>query len=246
VFFVVAGAVGLWAVFFRLLPCRALVGLTSYLVPTALTGWIALQTFLAVPADEFRNCWKFALGRTGLADAYAYRQAVYPPAVAASRAAGGGARVYTFNLNNYCMAPGCEQESFVSFALHQDWHEVMFGPAPRARELLQRQGLNYFLIDLGKDIIDVIQFSPLFAPGEIADNFEVAWHEGDVYLLTWAGSGGTPLPDDFPCRYETVCESQSFNLAALYERVWLIYYQNQGKSYPVRRDPKLPPVKGWQ
>jgi hypothetical protein len=35
-------------------------------------------------------------------------------------------------------------------------------------------------------------------------------------------------------------------LSKLYERARMIYEANKGKPYPIRRDPTLPPVEGWQ
>jgi hypothetical protein len=247
VFFTVTGVVVLWIVLFRLLPSRKLTGFTSYLLPTGLTCWITVHTFIALPDDEFRFCRDFTLGRTSLADGYGYRQhAVYPPAVAMRRLIGPEARVYTFNQNNYSMAPGCELESFVSFALGTDWHEIMFEPPERARELLQKQGLNYFLIDFDSLVLDLSQHSALFQPANVEKYFGVRWRQGNVYLLTWRGNDTEPLANDFMCRYNDDYFNKWFCTRPLYERVKLIYEMNKGNPYPIRRDPTLPPVKGWQ
>jgi len=150
------------------------------------------------------------------------------------------------NVANFSMAPDCEVESFVSFALHRGWHEIMFGPSPQAREVLQAQGLNYFLIDLGASVVDILQYSPLLCPANIQKNFEVVWRQADVYLLTWPGSNTTRLPAEFMQRYGEEYFTRCLDLRNLYGRVKLIYEQNKDQPYPIRRDPSLPPVKGWQ
>jgi hypothetical protein len=64
--------------------------------------------------------------------------------------------------------------------------------------------------------------------------------------LTWRGDDTEPIPKDFMCRYNDAYFSQWFCTRPLYERVKLIYEMNKGNPFPVRRDPTLPPVKGWQ
>ena len=253
-FFSVAAAVGLWVMVFRAIPYRRLVGLTSYALPAVVTGWVTISTLTDIPEDEVRNTVRFAAGRISMAHAYATRQsAVQMPTVEARWAVGDPtARVYTFNQNNYSMAPGCEVESFVSFAFRRDWHTVMFESPEVAREALRAQGLNYFLIDFNAVVIDVIPYAPLFRPENIGKYLRVAWSQGDIFLLTWRdtdapGAGGAdPLPCEFICRYDESYFTQWVDFRPLYEQVRTIYEGNRGRAYPVYRDPALPPVRGWQ
>jgi hypothetical protein len=144
------------------------------------------------------------------------------------------------------MAPHRELETFWSYALGKHWHDIMFEPPERAREVLKEQGLNYFLIDVGGALPfwEVIQFSPLLSVRNVGTYLQVAWNEGDLYLLTWPGPGTSPIPESFLTRYSEL--SQKGKLQPLYERVRLIYEMNRDKPYPVWRDPALPPVRGWQ
>jgi hypothetical protein len=246
VFFGVAIAASAWLLLFRLMPSRRFVWLTSYILPYSVLCWITAHTVWTIPDAELRHCWQFARGSLSLADGYASTRGVFLPAVKIRKITGPNARVYTLNELNYSTAPDTELESFVSFSLHREWHEIMFAPSRRAREVLQAQGLNYFLIDLNALVVDTLQYSPLFCGANIRDNFQVAWKEGDVYLLTWPGSNTTPLPEEFLERYDEAYFTKQYDLRDLYERVKLIYKQNNGQPYPIYRDPALPPVKGWQ
>jgi len=246
VLFGVGTAVSAWLLLFRLMRSRRLVWLSSYILPYTVVCWVTAHVVWTIPEVELRRCWNCARGSTSLASGFASTNGVFWPAVAMRKVIGPTARVYTLNVNNYSTAPQCELESFVSFALHRDWHEILFEPAPRAREVLQAQGLNYFVIDLNAIVVDIIQYSPLLCPENIRDNFEVAWREGDVYLLTWPGSSTTPVPEGFMDRYRDEYFTRWFNLRDLYGRLNLIYQQNKGQHGPIHRDQWLPPVKGWQ
>lgn len=246
IFFTVAAPTLGWVLVFRLAPSRQWVGLTSYILPTVVVGAATYHGFADVPTDEYDHAVKFAGGNVSLADAYRRRGAVSEPAVAYRKQIGTAARVYTFNLNDYSMSPGAEVESFVSFGLHQDWHTVMFEPPAAARAALQAQRLDYFVINFKSRVIDVLQYAPLFRPENLAQNFAVAWTDGDVYLLTWAGPGTTPLPESFFWRYTDEHFAGTIDLKPLYDQVARIYAANRGRPYPVVRDPNLPRVKGWQ
>jgi len=245
VFFGVGTAVSAWLLLFRLMPSRRLVWLSSYILPYTVVWWVTAHVVWTIPGQEAHRCWNFARGSLSLADAFGPR-GVFGPAVEIRKIIGPTARVYTLNVANFSMAPDCEVESFVSFALHRGWHEIMFGPSPQAREVLQAQGLNYFLIDLGASVVDILQYSPLLCPANIQKNFEVVWRQADVYLLTWPGSNTTRLPAEFMQRYGEEYFTRCLDLRNLYGRVKLIYEQNKDQPYPIRRDPSLPPVKGWQ
>jgi len=245
-FYVVAGAVLTWCWSFQLLPSRRLVGATGYILP-CLIGFIILrQSWYSMPSSERHHIARFATCRLSLAEGYQTHQNGVTMSIVDMRDhMPPGARLYGFNCNNYCMAPGCDYESFVSYSLGKNWHVIMFEPANVAREELQRQGLNYFAIEPDNLVIDILQYSPLFQWDQIEHNLEVAWTDGDSYLLTWPGPNTTPIPCEFLGRYRDGY-ANPFDLEPLYERVKLIYEQNKGKSYPVYTDPSLPPVKGWQ
>ncbi len=246
VFLVVLLGLGVWLVFFHLLPSRKLVWLTSYVMPALLTCLVAYQSIVAVPNRDRRDMLRLVAGQESLEEAYRKHDVTSAAPVAIREVVGRQARVYSFNVNNYCMTPDCELESFVSFALHQDWHTVLFEPAEQARAALQKQGLNYFLIDLNKDVIDVLQYSPLFQPENVGKYLEVRWHRGSTYLLTWPGPDTQPLSEEFLTIWAHVEFWNPCDLGPLYEVVRTIYEQNKGKPFPIVRDPSLPHPIGWQ
>ena len=53
---------------------------------------------------------------------------------------------------------------------------------------------DYFLIDIdprGYLGLDILQFAPLFQPGNIEKHLEVRWRCGTAVLLTWPGPDTT-------------------------------------------------------
>ncbi len=246
VFLIVLLALGLWVLLFRLHPNRKLVRLTSCVVPALLTCLVTYQSVLAIPEQEREDLWRFATGKESLGEAFLKRGITSWVPLTIRDLTGPGKRVYSFNINNYCMAPDCELESFVSFALHQDWHEVLFEEPEQARAALQKQGLNYFLIDLNRDMVDVLQYSPLFRPENVGKYLEVRWHRGSTYLLTWPGPDTEPLPEEFLTIWSLMEFWNPCDLGPLYEVVRTIYKQNKGKPFPIVRDPSLPHPPGWQ
>jgi hypothetical protein len=230
-----------WASLIELLPRRPTI---RKLVPVA-SGTsaclIALTTFVRIPTDELTACLSFSLGRSNLASIYEFREGLPEDMLLAMSAVPAGSRVYSL-AGVACMIPDRELEFLFHHALGKHWHEIMFESPERARSLLQQQGLDYFLVNL-KFIPDVIQYSPLFCPANIANYLQVAWNEGDLYLLTWPAPGTHPLSESFLACYRNT--SMMYNYSQLYDRMRLIYESNKGKPYPIRRDPSLPPVIGW-
>jgi hypothetical protein len=247
VFLVVLMGLGLWSLALHLLSYRRAVLFTSYCVPVLLLSLVTYRGLSSV-WEGLKGSLHFARGRQSLAEGYAANQVTSGVPVAIRQEIGPKARVYSFNLMCLAMAPDCELETFVSFSLGKDWHEIMFAPPSRARASLQEQGLNYFLIDLDNpnDVYDVLQHAPLFQPGAIEKNFHVCWRRGNVYLLTWPGPNTWPVPKEFYRLYSPDRLRVPYDTRALYQQVRTIYEMNGGKPYPVARDPSLPAVRGWQ
>jgi hypothetical protein len=238
-----------WVTLVELLPGRPAFKKLIYGAFGILAFLTALTTFVRIQTDELTECLLFSLGRKNLAITYAFKRGLLDHVLLATSAVPAGSRVYSFNTHEYCMLPDREVESFVSYALGKDWHEIMFEPPKRARSLLHQQGLDYFLVDLRsqedpRSLEDIIQFSPLFCPENIANDLQVAWSEGDLYVLTWPAPGTRPLSESFLARYRHC--SKTCNRFQLYDRMRVIYASNKGKPYPIWRDPALPPVPGWQ
>ena len=114
---------------------------------------------------------------------------------------------------------------------------------------LQKQGLNYFLLDLTKNARAALtSFLTLrcFAGKTSTNSSRVRWQQDDIYLLTWPGPDTQPLPETFLTKYTTNGREGVHNLRPLYDQIRTIYEMNRTRSYPIYRDPALPPVKGWQ
>jgi hypothetical protein len=147
---------------------------------------------------------RFASGRYSLAEAYANQDGglahggINPGALAAWRHVPPGARIWSTNVDSYCMAPDCRIESIASFKLPYRVMEVLRGSPAQARQILKHEGLNYFLFAKTSAILDLLPYSQLFDPANIATNLAVRWTDGNTYLLTWKDAADTiPVGADF-------------------------------------------------
>jgi len=93
--------------------------------------------------------------------------AIYPGARGAYEVAGPGTRIWSFHVHTYCMLPRCRMESYHSFIMTPRWDRLMFGSAEEGRQILQSEGLNYFLFSSEAQILDPLPLSPLFHPDNI-------------------------------------------------------------------------------
>jgi hypothetical protein len=154
-------------------------------------------------ADETKDGLRFALGEYSIAEAYSHQQGglafggINPAVLAAWRHVPPGARIWSTNVDGYCMAPGCRIESCDSFKLPYRITEILNGTPAQARQILQQEGLNYFIFSKDSILIDVLPYSHLFEPANIADNLAIKWTDGSTYLLTWKGSDTMPLDGRF-------------------------------------------------
>jgi hypothetical protein len=150
VFFVVLIALGVWIAFFRLLHVRRLTLMTSYWLPAVLAVTVTVPAVQAIPTHDLEETLGFALGQRSLAQGFRERSmTTFPHAI--RTVIGHEPRVYSFDTNTYSIGPDGELESFMSFALHENYHEILFESPEHARTALQNQGLNYFLIDLSEE-----------------------------------------------------------------------------------------------
>jgi len=158
-------------------------------------------------ADETKHGLRFALGKYSIAEAYSHQQGglafggINPAVFAAWRHVPPGARIWSTNVDGYCMAPGCRIESCDSFKLPYRITEILNGTPAQARQILQQEGLNYFIFSKDSILIDVLPYSHLLDPKNIADNLAIKWTDGTTYLLTWQGSDTTPLDETFMQSY---------------------------------------------
>ncbi len=154
---------------------------------------------------------QFAAGRYSLADAYRHQEgrgglefgAIYPGALAAMRQLDQGTRIWSTNVDSYCLAPECRIESVVSFKMSRHMNDILNGTPAQARRILEEEGLNYFLFSKDFNLLDMLPYSRLFAPEAIVENLGVKWTDGTTYLLTWRGRGTVPIGSDFLEAYRT-------------------------------------------
>jgi hypothetical protein len=181
---------------------------TAIVFPVALLAavlalWQGKEHWLRRVPAETANALRFFSGRLSLAEAYTHATSGYafgginPGALAAAQQLPPGTPIWSTNVDSYCMVPGCLIESVVSFKLSGRLDDILGGDPELAKQHLQEAGLNYFLFMKDYRIIDLLPFSPLFAPDTIGRYLGVKWSDGSTYLLTWAGPDTRPLGPDF-------------------------------------------------
>jgi hypothetical protein len=203
-------------------------------IPAATVAPILLMSVLLVQAYEQRkttllavvhNALRFAGGRYSLYDAYRdqagwpvfKRTAIHPGMYEAWKRIGPGKRIWSFNINSYCMLPGCHFESLLASSMSKHREEILFGPPENAEQVLRREGLNYFFISTRIPILEVLQCTPLFSPDTMQSYLDIVWTDGTDVLLTWKGQGGDALSWEWlekyreaikPNRYPSGCGSE--------------------------------------
>lgn len=206
---------------------------------------ILLMSALLVQAYEQRkttllavvhNALRFAGGRYSIYDAYRdqagwpvfNRTAIHPGMYEAWKAIGPGKRIWSFNINGYCMLPGCHFESLFASSMSKHREEILFGPPENAEQILRREGLDYFFISTRIPIQDVLQCTPLFSPDTIQNHLEAVWTDGRNVLLTWKGQGRERLSPEWLERYRkaitsnlslTDCTNEGTNFGGIGRRV---------------------------
>jgi hypothetical protein len=199
-------AASIWALTWRTGHRRDL--LTWQILPIVLLFAVILEWQASlhwtrrVPA-EMANALRLISGRFSLAEASAHASSPYafgsinPGALAAARKLPSGTRIWSTNVDSYCMAPDCLIESAVSFKMSGRLDEILGGHPDLAKHLLQDAGLNYFLFMKDYRMIDFLPFSKLFAPETIGRYLGVKWTDGSTFLLTWIGPDTSPIGSEF-------------------------------------------------
>jgi hypothetical protein len=173
------------------------------LLVSVLGLWQGKDHWLRRVPGETANALRFLTGRMSLAEAYTHATSGYafgainPEALAAARQVPPGTRIWSTNVDSYCMVPGCRIESVQSFKMSGRMDDILGGDPELAKQRLQEAGLNYFLFMKDYRIIDLLPFSRLFAPDTIGRHLGVKWTDGSTYLLTWIGPDTQPLGPDF-------------------------------------------------
>jgi hypothetical protein len=182
--------------------------LPAMLLVAVLGAWQGKDHWLRRLPGETANVLQFFSGRFSLADAYSHVYSGYafgainPDALNAARQVPYGTPIWSTNVDSYCMVPGCQIESVISFKMSGRLDEILGGEPELAKQRLQEAGLNYFLFMKDYRIIDLLPFSRLFAPDTIGRYLGVKWSDGSTFLLTWIGPDTTPIGPDFLEAYE--------------------------------------------
>ena len=201
------------------------------------------------PRVEWQHRLRFAFGGT-VADAYAAQNAMWEPGVRIRKLLGPQVRVWSSQITGQlCMAPDCRLETFFSYSLGKDWAAIMFEPADIARAALERQNLNYFVIDTNVAFFDLLPYSPLFSAENIRHNLAVVWESNGVYLLTWPSSSTKPINSAFDESYARSKQMalMSADFPGIYDQLNAAYQQwKKTRHWPVHLDPTKPRPRGWQ
>jgi hypothetical protein len=231
--------------------------LPAVLLVATLVVWQATAGWADRVANVTSHGLRFLGGIYSLADAYAHQGGGYwfgginPDALAASRQVEPGTPIWSTNVASYCMVPGCHIESVSSFKMSPRLDEILAGPPERAKVLLQKAGLNYFLFSKDIPLLDVLPYSHLFAPETIGRFLGIKWSNGSAYLLTWAGPGTRPLDAGFIDAYTKRLasdDSEWFEFRTLAEQISqaVTRLRSSGPDRPARFDFALtaPPADG--
>jgi hypothetical protein len=179
------------------------VALPIVLFAGVIGSWQSNNLWLQRSGQAISDAFVFFEGRVSLATAYGTSGGITPVALAAFRQAPAGDRIWSTNVIEYCMVPGCVIESVVSFKMSSEFNDILYGTPLTARAILQREHLNYFIVSANASMIDILPYSKLFAPSVIGRYLGVAWTNGNDYVLTWLGQPGViPLGPDFMRAYE--------------------------------------------
>jgi hypothetical protein len=81
--------------------------------------------------------------------------------------------------------PGLGIFSEPSHAYGPQHLDIIFGAPSEARLILERLGLNFFLLNLQSHIQSSLPFSQLFKSQNIDQYFSLAYSEGNTFVLTW-------------------------------------------------------------
>jgi hypothetical protein len=200
-------------------PIGWLSGATRYWLPVILLVaalsqfWLAQGRFLrqVVP-----SALAFIDGSISIRQAYGAQQGwpgrhpwggIFSGSIGAWETTGPGARIWSMHPFAYCMLPHCRSETFQSFILSPHLLDMLVGSAEETRDILQREGLNYFFYTTEMEVCDVLPLTKPFAPDGIANYLGIKWNDGTSYLVTWLGPGVTRLTPEWVAQYKEAVES---------------------------------------
>ena len=68
-----------------------------------------------------------------------------------------------------------------SYALGGLYPTASFGSPEEARSAFQKLGINYFALNLRRQFMIGLPFSPIFKPENVRKYFEIVWSEGFLH-----------------------------------------------------------------
>lgn len=213
--------------------------LAATIAPIVLVSGVLAQVYeqrKTTLLPVLHNALRFAAGHYSIFDAYRdqagwpvlNRTAIHSGMYEIWKIIGPGKRIWSFNINSYCMLPGCHYESLLASSMSKHREEILFGSPESARQILRREGLDYFYISTRLPIQDVLQCTPLFSPNTIQDHMDVVWTDGRDVLLTWKGQGSARPSPEWLERYRKAvapsqnlpaCTDERMNFGAIGRRV---------------------------
>jgi hypothetical protein len=112
--------------------------------------------------------------------------------------------------------------------------------AEQTRNILQREGLNYFFYTTAMDMNDILPLTKVFAPDQIAQYIGIKWTDGTSFLLTWLGPGVIPLTPEWVAQYKKAVESAPYQPAQFPTELMLSVREQLRGNPRWGRDLKLP------
>jgi hypothetical protein len=221
----------------------------------------SLQRPIGEPS-RFKDFMDFAIGKISTEEALKSGDGLWSAALEAKSRIGINEKIFCFNNNGFL---GSAAHSFPGNGLLTEpsrssfngkWHVIAFGDALQAKEELEKQGINHFLIDFKSQFFGCIPFSSLFDPDYMMERFDLVWADATTCLFTWKGYRTAAIPS-IPSLYVELMRQRVQHwshrpeghpdriFGSQYQNLKAIYDFNQGGSYPLKRPNNLPRLQGW-
>ncbi|MBW7885067.1 MAG: hypothetical protein H3C34_21010 [Caldilineaceae bacterium] len=156
--------------------------------------------------------------------------------------------------------PGVEFMMEVSNRFGNQWHRIVLGNQDTAVGELKRIGVRHLFIDLGNrdetaktgestSVFGCLPYSPLLAPDSVRLNFTVKRVHGDAFLLSLKDiAREEEVPPVFTQKFAQKTAAHQLGIGDMPGICSRLrdYYAKWGEQWPVRSDPSLPKLQGWQ
>lgn len=180
------------------------IGLPILLIVVSLHSWRHWTRDTITATNDALHYFK---GHYSIADGYRHQHigfkfgGIHEGTLQASKHVAPGSRIWSSSVDTYCMAPGCQIESVISFKLSSKLDAILSESPENAKKILRNEHLNYFLFTKNALFLDILPYSALFKPDNIAKYLAIQWTNGDSYLLTWPNKTTKPIDKSFLAAY---------------------------------------------